>query len=62
VQQWLPGKTPLAADIWIEIIPFKETRAYVSAVLTYALIYQKRLGLTGLTMKNFIRDVAPRKE
>lgn len=62
VQQWLPGKTPLAADIWIEIIPFKETRAYVSAVLTYALIYQKRLGLTGLTMKDFIRDVAPRKE
>lgn len=59
VNKWLPKKNTLAADIWIETIPFKETRAYVSAVLTYALIYQKRLGLTGLSMKNFIQDVNP---
>ncbi len=59
VNRWLPQKEPIAADIWIETIPFKETRAYVSAVLTYALIYQKRLGLTGLTMKDFTQKVNP---
>ncbi len=59
VDRWLPKNSPLAADIWIETIPFKETRAYVSAVLTYALIYQKQLGLNGLSMKDFIQNIAP---
>jgi len=58
VKRWLPT-SPLAADIWIETIPFKETRAYVSAVLTYALIYQKKLKKNVLTMKDFMRDVVP---
>ncbi len=59
VKRWLPEDSPLSADIWIETIPFKETRAYVSAVLTYALIYQKKLKKNILTMKEFMRDVAP---
>lgn len=59
VKRWLPAENALAADIWIETIPFKETRAYVSAVLTYALIYQKQLKKNILTMKDFMRDVLP---
>ncbi len=59
VKRWLPVKNALAADIWIETIPFKETRAYVSAVLTYALIYQKKLKKNILSMKDFMRDVLP---
>ncbi len=42
VEWWLPQRT-LPADIWIETIPFRETRRYVRAVLSYAVIYQKRL-------------------
>ena len=42
VLTWLPQQQ-LPADIWIETIPFKETRDYVSAVLQYAWIYQHRL-------------------
>ncbi len=57
VNRWLPTDRSMAADIWIETIPFNETRAYVSAVLTYALIYQKQLGKNILTMKDFMRDV-----
>ena len=60
VNRWLPKTEPLAADIWIETIPFKETRAYVSAVLTYALIYQKQLKKNILTMKDFMQDVLPK--
>ncbi len=60
VKRWLPDKHKMAADIWIETIPFNETRAYVSAVLTYALIYQKQLKKNILTMKDFMKDVLPK--
>ncbi len=43
VSQWLPERT-LPADIWVETIPFKETRRYTQRVLTYAVIYDQRLG------------------
>ena len=35
---------PLPADIWVELIPFNETRGYVKRVMTYASIYDRRLG------------------
>ena len=34
----------MAADIWIETVPFKETRDYLKRVLTYTVIYEQRLG------------------
>ena len=59
VKRWLPEEQAVAADIWIETIPFKETRAYVAAVLTYALIYQQRMNRNVLKIKDFMRDVLP---
>lgn len=44
VKRWLP-QTPMPADIWVELIPFKETRGYVRAVMSYSVIYERRLGL-----------------
>lgn len=44
VKQWLPQDRVSAADLWVENIPFKETRDYVRRVLTYTVIYQQRLG------------------
>jgi soluble lytic murein transglycosylase len=44
VKRWL--KTPeigTPADIWVETIPFKETRNYVQNVMTYSVIYNYRL-------------------
>lgn len=38
VNRWLPDKE-LPADIWIENIPFNETRRYLRAVMSYAAIY-----------------------
>ena len=43
VTNWMPEK-PLDADIWIETIPFNETREYVKNVLSYSAIYDHRLG------------------
>ncbi len=59
VRRWLPDDKPVPADIWIETIPFKETRGYVNAVLAYALIYQKRLKTNALTMNEFMRKIIP---
>jgi len=61
VNKWLP-ELPMAADIWIETIPFKETRAYVGAVLTYALIYQQRMHRNVLKIKEFLRDILPKEK
>jgi len=41
VAKWLPSAESVPADIWIETIPFKETRKYVTSVLSYAIIYQQ---------------------
>lgn len=46
VRQWLrrSSDAPLPFDIWIETIPYGETRNYVESVLTYAVIYGYRMG------------------
>lgn len=36
---WLPVRRPLPADIWIDTIPFRQTRGYVKNVLTFTAIY-----------------------
>jgi len=41
VSRWLPA-VQLPADLWIELIPFRETRRYVKRVFTYAVIYDHR--------------------
>lgn len=44
ISRWLPTKNPEEADIWIETIPYKETREYVKNVLAFTSIYRQRLG------------------
>ncbi|HEY7885310.1 MAG TPA: transglycosylase SLT domain-containing protein [Cellvibrionaceae bacterium] len=46
VKQWLSkdSHNSLPFDIWIETIPFRETRGYVQNVLAYSVIYGYRLG------------------
>jgi len=59
VKKWLPETETLPADIWIETIPYKETREYVINVLAYALIYQQRAQSNDLSMNDLTRDVIP---
>ena len=42
VQKWLPHDA-MPLDQWIELIPFKETREYVKAVIAYERIYAQQL-------------------
>ena len=47
VKSWLKDADSLPADVWIETIPFKETREYVKSVLAYQQIYQHKVGQGG---------------
>jgi len=43
VRQWIPQGQPLPVDVWVETIPYRETREYVKAVMAYYQIYNIRL-------------------
>ena len=60
VIKWLPSQGSLPADIWIETIPYKETRKYVMSVLSYALIYQQRMQKETLKITGLLFDVRSR--
>ena len=59
IKRWLPDSQAMPGDIWIESIPYKETRGYVSSVLMYALIYQQRLHGNGLKPADLLPEVRP---
>ncbi len=60
VRQWLPDEG-LPVDIWIETIPYKETRNYVKAVLAYREIYASRLGQDSELFKDLAKMQVDRK-
>ena len=56
VKRWLPEYN-MPADIWIELVPFKETRNYVKSVLAYKVIYANKLGIENFRMKQRMPEV-----
>ena len=54
VKQWQPEKDNMPLDLWIETIPYKETRNYVKAVLAYQQIYSQHLG----SSENLFKELA----
>lgn len=50
VKGWLPKEEAQPADLWIENVPFTETRKYLKRVLTYTVIYEQRLGIEGVPL------------
>ena len=57
VRQWTRGMPAMPSDIWIETIPFDETRNYVQSVLTYGVIYGEKLGIQQTVMEPHERYV-----
>ncbi|MCB1801088.1 MAG: transglycosylase SLT domain-containing protein [Gammaproteobacteria bacterium] len=58
VMRWLPERT-LPADIWVELVPFNETRGYLRRVMAYTVIYEKRMGRNPTRMSDRMHPVAP---
>lgn len=57
VRQWLSPDRIVEADLWVENIPFKETRDYVRRVLAYTVIYRQRLGNPPLLLSKLMPPV-----
>jgi soluble lytic murein transglycosylase len=62
VNSWLPKKGCEQADIWIEQIPFNETRKYVRRVLYFTNIYDWRLQQEIKPITQRMAAVLPRKQ
>lgn len=58
VKSWLPKETTESA-LWIETIPFKETRTYTQRVLTYSVIYDSRRGKKPIRITERMRPINP---
>ncbi len=43
ISRWKDARPTLEPDFWIETIPYKETRDYVSRVLAFSVVYDWRL-------------------
>lgn len=59
VRQWRPNGTCLDADIWIDSIPFKETRRYVRTAVFYYVMYQYRLGTPIRPLPDMLTKIPP---
>lgn len=60
VKSWLPEEQELAPDVWIENVPFKETRNYLKQVLAYTTIYDKRLTKPVTPLKKRMPTINPK--
>ena len=64
VRQWTVGNgngsETMPADLWVETIPFQETRTYVRRVMAYTVIYDHRLGGDGKRLTDRMPDIALR--
>jgi soluble lytic murein transglycosylase len=61
VLSWLPEQQQ-ASDIWIETVPFRETREYLKRVLAYTVIYNYRLGDLHTTLPvEWLRPIEAKK-
>ena len=58
VSSWLPQRN-MEADIWVELIPFSETRDYVKNVMSYTTVYDHRLGSRPVRLRSRMTDIAP---
>ena len=59
VRRWLPKKKE-AADIWVEMVPFRQTRSYIKRVLFYQLIYEARLGRITTRLEHLLKPIPAR--
>ncbi len=60
VRAWQPKDQDMPAERWIESIPFKETREYVSSILAYTAIYEHQMALPQNRLSSVMPDV-PKK-
>lgn len=54
VKKWTEKNNSIATDIWIELVPFKETRNYLKKIVTNTAIYRSRIGKPPVQLSDII--------
>ena len=54
VQRWMNARGMLPADLFVETIPYRETREYVSRVIAFSVIYDWRINGDAASLANRI--------
>jgi soluble lytic murein transglycosylase len=62
VRAWLPQEQTLDADVWIETIPYDETRDYIKNVMAYAAVYDHRLDRDPIRLCRRMPAVGPNND
>lgn len=63
VSRWLKEiETPVAADVWVENIPYNETRHYVERAMSHMTVFQARLGREMTRVTGRISPISPDSE
>ena len=60
VKSWLPKSKSIPADIWIETIPFRETRKYVKRVMSTMAVFEKHLDQPVTPLLKRLDDIKPK--
>ncbi len=58
VERWLPDQ-PMPADVWIENIPYRETRAYVQHIVEHIVAFAWTRGAPPPRLARLLREVRP---
>ena len=59
-QAWRPSAASLEGAIWVETIPFNETRDYVKKVLANTMLYAQALGRPYVALSTRLGTILPR--
>lgn len=59
VREWLPESAPLDADVWVDTVPYNETRNYVKNVFAFTEVYAFRLETAVRRLRERMTPVLP---
>ena len=58
-ERWLAAAPRLEPDLWVEFIPYSETRQYVKRILEYRIVYGHLLGTGGGRLRDLLTPLPP---
>ncbi len=56
-ERWLGAGGGLEPELWVEFVPYTETRQYVKRVMEYRIVYQHRLGVPPDRLSDLLRPL-----
>ena len=62
VDEWLAESGEREPVLWVDLIPYAETRQYVKRVLEYRIVYRRRLGTSPIRLDGLLPPLPPARD